>query len=102
MPAREIISYDRPPPAWPWRLAIFSCALGMTAFTALLVPLADLLSQAPARDVEYRTVELSEWHPPPPPAPLSPPRPQTPPPPPRPTPPRPVRLDDSAPARPID
>jgi len=101
VPAREIITYDRPTPAWPWRLAVFSCALAMTAFTALLVPLADLLTKAPARDLEYRTIELSEWRPPPPPAPPPPVRPVTPQKaPPRTAPRSAPRLDEPAPSQP--
>lgn len=75
---RESITYERPAPSWPWRLAVFATALGMTAVTALLVPLADLFTKAPARSLEYRTIEVSEWRPPPPPAPLPVPRPVTP------------------------
>lgn len=81
MLARELTRYERPAPAWPRRLGVFSCALALTAFTALLVPLADLLTKAPTRNLDYRTIELSEWRPPPPPAPL--------PPPPKPAPPQP-------------
>lgn len=76
MPARELITYDRTVPGWPWRLAVLSGALAMTALTALLIPLADLLAPVPRHDLEYRTVELSDWRPPPPPPPVSPPKPR--------------------------
>ena len=72
MIANERLLYTRPAPAWPWRLAVVVVALLMTVLTALIVPLTEMLSAPPSRDIEYRTVELSDWRPlspPPPPLP---------------------------------
>ena len=62
---------------WPWRLGVFVAALSFTGLTALLIPLSDLFAVVPDQAVEYRTVDVTEWHPPlPSPPPPPPPKPE--------------------------
>ncbi|NLF18030.1 MAG: energy transducer TonB [Lentisphaerae bacterium] len=97
-PSREVSTYERPAPAWPWRLAVGTGALVLTALTALLVPLADLMSRGPQPStVTYRTIELSPWQPPPAPQ-ATPPPPPPPPAPPPPLQPRPIAPAPAPPA----
>ncbi|MBN2452327.1 MAG: TonB family protein [Lentisphaeria bacterium] len=80
---REVIVYVRPLPGWLWRVVLGGCALGLTAVTALVLPLSDLLAPKAQSEVTYRTVEVTTWQPPLPKPPPPPPR-RPPPPPERP------------------
>ncbi len=102
-PSREVSTYERPAPAWPWRLAVGTGALVLTALTALLVPLADLMSRGPQPStLTFRTIELSPWQPPPAPPVTPPPPPPPPAPPPPPLQPRPIAPPAPAPPAPSE